>query len=154
MTGSRDKFDDDSDLDQLAHDLDLDMDAPIGATFAAALRGQADESSIFKEPEPEFGLYDDDFLTPPPPPAAAAAERTPPVPPAPADDHPAEVEYAEFESLEDEFSDEDEDFDPPPPMPDSMTQQPMARSGPSSLHCRPPGSMLSSVEPSQALPCL
>jgi pilus assembly protein CpaE len=38
MNGSRDRFGDDGDLDQLAEDLDLDMDAPIGATFAAALR--------------------------------------------------------------------------------------------------------------------
>jgi hypothetical protein len=46
MTGSRDKFDDDSDLDQLAHDLDLDMDAPLGASFAAALRGKDDKPAF------------------------------------------------------------------------------------------------------------
>jgi hypothetical protein len=63
MTGSRDKFDDDSDLDQLAHDLDLDMDAPIGATFAAALRGQDEKGSVFEEAD--FGLDDDGFMTPP-----------------------------------------------------------------------------------------
>jgi len=60
MTGSRDKFDDDGDLDQLAHDLDLDMDAPLGATFAAALRDQDDDL----EDDGEFGLDDDGFVTP------------------------------------------------------------------------------------------
>ena len=47
MSGSRDKFDDDSDLDQLAHDLDLDMDAPLGASFAAALRGPDGKTPAF-----------------------------------------------------------------------------------------------------------
>lgn len=37
MTGPRDKFDDGA-LEELAHDFDLDLDAPLGATFAAALR--------------------------------------------------------------------------------------------------------------------
>jgi len=37
MTGPRDKFED-GELDELVHDFDLDMDAPLGATFAAALR--------------------------------------------------------------------------------------------------------------------
>ncbi|MDP3492363.1 MAG: cellulose synthase operon protein YhjQ/BcsQ [Hyphomonadaceae bacterium] len=114
MTGSRDKFDDDSDLDQLAHDLDLDMDAPLGASFAAALRGPDVKASAFEEAteatfeEADFGLDDDGFMTPPP----RAAQ---PAPPAPAV-FAAESE-AEYESFEDEFSDEGEDFDPPPPPP-------------------------------------
>ena len=66
MTGPRDKFDDDSDLDQLAHDLDLDMDAPIGATFAAALRGQDSSKPAFGELD--FNPEDDDVMTLPPPP--------------------------------------------------------------------------------------
>lgn len=60
MTDSRDKFDDDGDLDQLAHDLDLDMDAPLGATFAAALRDDEDASDL----DDEFGLDDDGFIMP------------------------------------------------------------------------------------------
>jgi pilus assembly protein CpaE len=40
MSGAKDMFHTDSDLDSLALDLDLDMDQPIGATFAAALRDQ------------------------------------------------------------------------------------------------------------------
>lgn len=71
MTGSRDKFDDDGELDQLAQDLDLDMDAPLGATFAAALRAQDDDLGD----EEEFGGLDDDgFLTP----VATKAVITPP----------------------------------------------------------------------------
>jgi pilus assembly protein CpaE len=45
MSGPRDKFDD-GDLDELVHDFDLDMDAPLGASFAAALRGGDGEDSI------------------------------------------------------------------------------------------------------------
>lgn len=63
MTGSRDRFGDDSELDQLAQDLDLDMDAPIGTTFAAALR----DNKISSNPPPledEFSLDDDGFMTP------------------------------------------------------------------------------------------
>lgn len=108
MTGSRDKFDDDSDLDQLAHDLDLDMDAPLGASFAAALRGPEAKDAAFEEAD--FGLDDDGFMTPPPRAMQiAAAQPAPTV-------FAAETE-AEFESFEDEFSDEGEDFDPPPPPP-------------------------------------
>ena len=36
MSGPHDKFD--GELDELDHDFELDMDAPIGASFAAALR--------------------------------------------------------------------------------------------------------------------
>ena len=72
MTGSRDKFDD-GELDQLAHDLDLDMDAPIGTTFAAALRDKNGDIAVMDD---EFGLDDDGFMTPQtrsePRPAAAA----------------------------------------------------------------------------------
>ncbi len=59
---AKDKFHDDSDLDQLAHDLDLDMDAPIGATFAAALREQGGEVDLSHEEDIDLGLDDDGFL--------------------------------------------------------------------------------------------
>ncbi|HOZ28147.1 MAG TPA: cellulose synthase operon protein YhjQ/BcsQ [Hyphomonadaceae bacterium] len=108
MSGSRDKFDDDSDLDQLAHDLDLDMDAPLGASFAAALRGPDGKTPAFEEAD--FGLDDDGFMTPPP----RAAQAAPPAPTVFAAEPEADGEY---ESFEDEFSDEGEDFDPPPPPP-------------------------------------
>ncbi len=63
MSGPRDRFDVDGELDQLAQDLDLDMDAPIGATFAAALRG-TDETIEFEEAD--YGLDDEGFMTPAP----------------------------------------------------------------------------------------
>lgn len=104
MTGSRDRFDDDGELDQLAQDLDLDMDAPIGATFAAALRGQDKHAPDITEAD--FGLDDDGFMTPPPRQAQAAQ----PAPAVFADD--PEMQH---ESFEDEFSDEGDSYDPPPP---------------------------------------
>ena len=61
---AKDRFHDDSDLDQLAHDLDLDMDAPIGATFAAALRDQGVDLDLSTEHHSDLGLDDDGFLTP------------------------------------------------------------------------------------------
>ena len=64
MTGSRDKFHDDGELDQLAHDLDLDMDAPIGATFAAALRDKGGD--VATADDEGFNLDDDGFVTPHP----------------------------------------------------------------------------------------
>jgi len=65
MSGPRDKYDD-GDLDELAQDFDLDMDAPIGATFAAALRET--ESEL-----PEIEDFDaDEFVTPAPPPVREA----------------------------------------------------------------------------------
>lgn len=108
MTGSRDKFDDDGELEQLAHDLDLDMDAPIGATFAAALRDKGAGGQTFEEAD--FGLDDDGFMTPPPRPAA---------PPQPAPTVFAADPHLDLphESFEDEFSDEGDAFDPPPPPP-------------------------------------
>ena len=100
------KFDDDSDLDQLAHDLDLDMDAPLGQTFAAALRDDKAGAPSFDDAD--FGLDDDGFMTPPP----RAMQQAPAAPVAFADE--PEVEH-EMESFEDEFSDELESLDPPPP---------------------------------------
>ncbi|MBI1361950.1 MAG: AAA family ATPase [Alphaproteobacteria bacterium] len=61
---AKDKFHDDSDLDQLAHDLDLDMDAPIGATFAAALREQGSEVELAHEEDIDLAIDDDGFLLP------------------------------------------------------------------------------------------
>jgi pilus assembly protein CpaE len=58
MTGSRDRFDDDGELDQLAQDLDLDMDAPLGASFAAALRDKGGD--LPKHVDADFSLDDDD----------------------------------------------------------------------------------------------
>ncbi|HEY7800764.1 MAG TPA: cellulose synthase operon protein YhjQ/BcsQ [Hyphomonadaceae bacterium] len=69
MSGSRNRFDDDGEFDQLAQDLDLDMDAPIGATFAAALREREGDMAAV---DAEFTLDDDGFMTPPPKPAAAS----------------------------------------------------------------------------------
>ena len=46
MSGPRDKFDD-GDLDELVHDFDLDMDAPLGASFAAALRSGEEEMTEY-----------------------------------------------------------------------------------------------------------
>jgi len=81
MTGSRDKFHEDGELDQLAQDLDLDMDAPIGATFAAALRDKTSDIAIVDEAD--FGLDDDGFMTlaprhPEPPAPAAFGSQAPP----------------------------------------------------------------------------
>jgi pilus assembly protein CpaE len=64
MTGSRDKLHDDGELDQLAQDLELDMDAPIGASFAAALRDDHSDLAIL-EGDSNYGLDDDGFLTQP-----------------------------------------------------------------------------------------
>ena len=61
---AKDKFHDDSDLDQLAHDLDLDMDAPIGATFAAALREQGGDVELSHEEDIDLELDDDGFMAP------------------------------------------------------------------------------------------
>jgi pilus assembly protein CpaE len=103
MTGSRDKFDD-GELDQLAHDLDLDMDAPIGTTFAAALRDKDGDVGVMDE----FGLDDDGFMTPQP--RAAAAPAAP----------RAEVDFAagltpasaeDMTMADDEFSDEADPYD-------------------------------------------
>lgn len=106
MSGSRDKFDDDGELEQLVQDLDLDMDAPIGATFAAALRGQEADPHAFEEAD--FGLDDDGFMTPPP--RAQAADSTPSAFAA----EPSDSMMADDMTFEDEFSDEMEGLDPPP----------------------------------------
>jgi pilus assembly protein CpaE len=70
MSGSGNSFDDDGEFDQLAKDLDLDMDAPIGATFAAALR---ERESDIAAVDAEFTLDDDGFMTPPPKPSTGSA---------------------------------------------------------------------------------
>lgn len=108
MSGSRDRFDDDGELEQLAQDLDLDMDAPIGATFAAALRGKEADPQAFEDAD--FALDDDGFMTPPPRQAAPA-----PAPSAFADDPPPGGVSEDEMSFEDEFSDEGEEFYAPPP---------------------------------------
>lgn len=108
MSGSRDRFDDDGELEQLAQDLDLDMDAPIGATFAAALRGKEDDPHAFEDAD--FALDDDGFMTPPPRQAAPA-----PAPSAFADDPPPGGVSEDEMSFEDEFSDEGGEFNAPPP---------------------------------------
>lgn len=130
MSGPRDRFDVDGELDQLAQDLDLDMDAPIGAAFAAALRG-VEESQSFDEAD--FGLDDDGFMTPPPR-AAQAEEHKAPVVFA---DAPASVEEPDYDmnAFDDEFGEEpppvsdQAEFDdmPPPPPPmssDAVTEMP------------------------------
>ena len=109
MSGSRDRFDDDGELEQLAQDLDLDMDAPIGATFAAALRGKEADPHAFEDAD--FALDDDGFMTPPPRQAAPA-----PAPSAFADDPTLGGVSEDEMSFEDEFSDEGEEFSAPPPL--------------------------------------
>ncbi|MDP3740546.1 MAG: AAA family ATPase [Hyphomonadaceae bacterium] len=116
MTGSRNRFDNDGELDQLAQDLDLDMDAPIGQTFAAALRDQQgdlviEEDSELGIAEAEFGFDDDGFMTPAPPPQKKA----------PAYDHgqtsfaaQAAPPHEDMTFGSDEFSDDAEQFDAPP----------------------------------------
>ena len=70
MSGSDKRFDEDGEFEQLAQDLDLDMDAPIGATFAAALREREGDVALV---DAEFTLDDDGFMTPPPKSASASA---------------------------------------------------------------------------------
>jgi pilus assembly protein CpaE len=70
MTGSSNRFDDDGDLDQLAEDLDLDMDAPLGATFAAALREKAGDVALVDDGDLQFD--DENFMSPPRQPPAPA----------------------------------------------------------------------------------
>jgi len=119
MSGPRDRFDVDGELDRLAQDLDLDMDAPIGATFAAALRG-VEESQSFEEAD--FSLDDDGFMTPPPRAVQAEDQKAPIVfsDPAPV------AQEAEFDmtAFDDEFGEDmltgsaeadPEDMPPPPP---------------------------------------
>jgi pilus assembly protein CpaE len=113
MTGSRDKFHDDGELDQLAQDLDLDMDAPIGATFAAALRDGHSDLAIMDDAD--FGLDDDGFMTPPAPhderPATFANELDPP---------PPVTSEGAFEA--DDFSDELDSAPPLEPAPPAWGQ--------------------------------
>ncbi|RYD88904.1 MAG: hypothetical protein EOP61_32690, partial [Sphingomonadales bacterium] len=118
---SHNKFDDDdSDLDQLARELDLDMDAPLGATFAAALRGNDTGAPKFEDSD--FDMDDDGFMTPPP----RAMQQAPAAPPAYAAEEPQadpdmdmpDVDMdaeMEAESFDDDFVDDVESFDPPPP---------------------------------------
>ena len=68
MTGPRDKYDD-GELDELVQDFELDMDAPIGATFAAALRDAESELPVIDD-------FDPDEFAPPPPPVARAPLRS------------------------------------------------------------------------------
>jgi pilus assembly protein CpaE len=130
MSGPRDRFDVDGELDQLAQDLDLDMDAPIGAAFAAALRG-VEESQSFDEAD--FGLDDDGFMTPPPRAAQAEEQKAPVV----FADAPASVEEPDYDmnAFDDAFGEEtppvseEAEFDdmPPPPPPmssDAVTEMP------------------------------
>ena len=70
MTGSSNRFDDDGELDQLAEDLDLDMDAPLGATFAAALREKAGDVALVDDGDLQFD--DENFMSPPRQPPAPA----------------------------------------------------------------------------------
>lgn len=63
MSGPHDKFD--GELDELDHDFELDMDAPIGASFAAALRDP--DGALPPLEDADFGMDDDGFLAPPSP---------------------------------------------------------------------------------------
>lgn len=115
---SHNKFDDDdSDLDQLARDLDLDMDAPLGSTFAAALRDNGSSSSRFDDAD--FSMDDDGFMTPPP-----RAMQTPAQPVFASEEPQAQTDFdtdmdlegeMEAGSYDEDFVDDIEAFDPPPP---------------------------------------
>ncbi len=139
MSGPRDRFDDDGELDQLAQDLDLDMDAPIGATFAAALRDKGGDLPAFEEAD--FGLDDEGFVTPPPRQAPPAHEPPTVFADAPPHDY-TEVEMESEEELtfepEEEFG-ESEEFAsntdafgaPPSPAPAAHANQPWLQPKPS-----------------------
>ncbi len=90
MSGPHDKFD--SELDELDHDFELDMDAPLGASFAAALRDR--DGGLPPLEGAEFDMDDDGF----------------PAPPAPAANQPAQpasaVTFAE-DFGDEEFADEE-----------------------------------------------
>lgn len=128
MSGPRDRFDVDGELEQLAQDLDLDMDAPIGATFAAALRG-TDVPAEFEEAD--YGLDDEGFMTPPPRAEQPVAAKAPV-------EFREVVESAEepdfdMASFDDEFGEE-----PPPPRP-PVKNTPRRRPPPLSPKKFPPG---------------
>lgn len=111
---SHNKFDDDdSDLDQLARDLDLDMDAPLGSTFAAALRAPEKGAPGFEDSD--FSLDDDGFMTPPP----RTMQQAPAAQSVYADDElqaGSDVELEmEADAFDDEYADDVDTFDPPPP---------------------------------------
>ena len=76
MSGPRDKFDD-GELDELTHDFELDMDAPLGASFAAALRTGEDEEEGIVYDDGGFDIEEEGGFVaphePPPPPMQRAA---------------------------------------------------------------------------------
>ena len=74
MSGPHDKFD--AELDELEHDFELDMDTPIGASFAAALRDP--DGALPPLDDADFGMDDDAFLAPPPPAPVAKHVAAPP----------------------------------------------------------------------------
>ena len=119
MSGPRDRFDVDGELDQLAQDLELDMDAPIGATFAAALRG-TEAPQAFEEAD--FGLDDDGFMTPPPRAVQAPVEKAPIVfsDPQPVSEEP----NFDMASFDDEFGEEFAEEAPPPQRAEVMEDLP------------------------------
>ena len=123
---SHNKFDDDdSDLDQLARDLDLDMDAPLGSTFAAALRDTGSGASKFDDAD--FSMDDDGFMTPPPRATQAAQPVFATEELQAHSDFDMETDLEgemEAGSYDEEFGDDIEAFDPPPP--------PMPQAAPSS----------------------
>ncbi|MEQ1785349.1 MAG: hypothetical protein ABMA14_28720, partial [Hyphomonadaceae bacterium] len=92
MSGPHDKFD--GELDELDHDFELDMDAPLGATFAAALRDR--DGGLPPLEGAEFGMDDDGFLAPRSPAPEPAAPR-------------ASTVTFEEEFGDEEFGDEDGD---------------------------------------------
>jgi pilus assembly protein CpaE len=105
MTGSRDRFDDDGELDQLAKDLELDMDAPLGASFAAALRDKPREAPRYDEAD--FGLDDEDAFAP-----APAAGQPDPIDEAMFTDDPAPAAGHDATFDSDDFA--DQPFEAPP----------------------------------------
>ncbi len=106
MTGPRDKFED-GELDELVHEFDLDMDAPLGATFAAALRDAEEHGSDAVDP----AYTTSDFLQPKTAPASQSVFLTP------QDDDGHVVEFTEEFTEEDGdgYAEESEQDYPPPP---------------------------------------
>lgn len=110
MSGPHDKFD--GELDELDHDFELDMDAPIGASFAAALRDP--DGALPPLDDADFSMDDDGFLAPPPPAPAVSDIAAPPSTITFEEDFEGE-EFADEEFAEDAFASIDQAIAPPAP---------------------------------------
>jgi pilus assembly protein CpaE len=107
MSGPRDKFDD-SELDELVHEFELDMDAPLGATFAAALRDA--EAGV----ETDDAAFDTAGFLQPKAPATSQTSFLQPMDSEPVDDHVMEFTEEFSEEDGDGFEDEEVSLSSPP----------------------------------------